>query len=1685
MNMKKLLSPVLPVIAFLLLLGCLVPGKSTAQPFSNSWINFGNTYYKFKIAQSGVYRISKAQLDAIGMGGVTGNRFAVFREGQEVPIYTSTAGAFGSSDFIELYAAKADGNIDTKLYITPSYQPNTDVNLLSDTAYYFLTFDNGVHQRLQLTNNSIPVPAPAPAAYCWATSVPIDNIRSGYWDPGQSHTNQEYFYSSDYDLGEGYAYQNLNTTGSLTIPTPQAYSAGPQASVSFALGCHSKIATGHHPYVNLNSSYIFDTVVTANFRMVKRTLNVAPSSLSAGNNTLSFSDDYNFYMLGAWIRYPHTYDFSGSFASKATFQIPAADRYLEVSGFVTGGQQPRLYDLTNNKIYNGTESGGVVKFYLDVSAVPRDAFLTNIASVSNVPAFIPVTFRDYSSTGNQGNYIILTHKSYINASPNYINDFKSYRSSLAGGSYQPVVVDITELYDQFAYGYDYHPLSIRNFVAYANANWTIKPNFMFIIGKGVSYTGYSSYQANAASITYSPIPTWGEPGSDNLLSSFNNDQKPILATGRLSAWNNQEIGNYLEKVKAYELAIKPLAVPTVDHEFWKKRALHIVGSSNINEQNMLLSSLDACAGIFQDTLIGGVVTTIKKNGTDPVEQVNNSRIDSLMNQGVGYTSFYGHGSSSGFDFNLNTPDDYHSNPRFPVFSAFACEVAHIFNISPNKTVGEKYIASSSGGSIVMIAGNNTGWTGTLPSYMQNLYRSWGFRQYGKTLGEQYQKNIAYLQDNFSDDFMDIHTQCLLYQGDPGIALYNPEKVDFAVEETGLSSIPVNVTTELDSFSVRAILYSLGRTTHDSVWVRLQHTKPGSGTVLFSDSIKVGNLLNSDTIEFKVPLDPTTDIGLNNYTIKIDAAEQFDEISEANNQATLQLFIYSENLVPVYPKEFAIVHQQNITLKASTLNAFAPVRRYLLEIDTTGNFNSTLKQSTQVTSMGGVIKWKPTMVYQDSVVYYWRAAPDTLIQGNYSWTGSSFIFLANGSDGWNQSHYFQYKRDEPFFALSLPADTRKFKFSPVTNIFKVEDKVVNPDLGDYQNVRQSINDIVFDNYGCVFSGSIQVVVIDSSSGSPWRNSWEGLYSSAPRCSANQIVRQMFEFSTADSVSRNNARIFIENIPTGAYVMVKNLIYNATGGPGLWNGKTINDWMADTAAYGSGNSLYHAVKNLGFDQIDQFTYKRVFAFFRQKGISSYPIIQKLSMGVDDKIEFETPFLSYPDTGRVQTDLIGPALEWQSLKWRTSATDNVPVNDSPYVSVYGVDTLHNETLLYSGFARDTSLSFISASQYPNLRLKWYSVDNITRTSAHLDYWRVLYSPVPEAALNAAAHFEFLDSLGEGQMGKLRVAIENLTPIPMDSMLVNYKIIDANNVRHPLAEKRYRKLPGNDTLIADLDFDISAYHGNNFLFVEVNPNNDQPEQYHPNNLGYLPIHMEADKFNPLLDVTFDGVHILDKDIVSAKPFIKVLLRDENKFLALNDTSMLKVQMLYPNQSAPVDIPMDGTICKFIPAQIVNGQKNEARVEFKPVLPEDGVYRLLVSGKDKVGNLAGNAVKYEVNFTVENKPSITNVLNYPNPFSTSTRFIFTMTGSEIPSQFKIQILTVTGKVIREIKKNELGDLHIGRNITDYRWDGKDEYGQMLGNGVYLYRVITSIRGESIEQRKNATVDKFFKNGYGKLYIMR
>ena len=157
--------------------------------------------------------------------------------------------------------------------------------------------------------------------------------------------------------------------------------------------------------------------------------------------------------------------------------------------------------------------------------------------------------------------------------------------------------------------------------------------------------------------------------------------------------------------------------------------------------------------------------------------------------------------------------------------------------------------------------------------------------------------------------------------------------------------------------------------------------------------------------------------------------------------------------------------------------------------------------------------------------------------------------------------------------------------------------------------------------------------------------------------------------------------------------------------------------------------------------------------------------------------------------------------------------------------------------------------------------------------------------------------------------------------------------------------------------------------------------------------------------------------------------------------------------------------------------------IEYDPMFTLDGEYELLVQASDKSGNASGD-LDFRIGFEVFSKPTITEVMNYPNPFSTRTQFVFTLTGTTPPDQMMIQIMTISGRVVREIYADELGPLHIGRNFTEYWWDGRDQFGDPLANGIYLYRVVARLNGSDVELRLT-DASQYFKEGFGKMYLLR
>lgn len=108
--------------------------------------------------------------------------------------------------------------------------------------------------------------------------------------------------------------------------------------------------------------------------------------------------------------------------------------------------------------------------------------------------------------------------------------------------------------------------------------------------------------------------------------------------------------------------------------------------------------------------------------------------------------------------------------------------------------------------------------------------------------------------------------------------------------------------------------------------------------------------------------------------------------------------------------------------------------------------------------------------------------------------------------------------------------------------------------------------------------------------------------------------------------------------------------------------------------------------------------------------------------------------------------------------------------------------------------------------------------------------------------------------------------------------------------------------------------------------------------------------------------------------------------------------------------------------------------------------------------------------FVVEEKANLalSHVLNYPNPFTTSTRFMFEHNKPGVPLDLKIEIFTVSGKVVKTILRNINT---IGYRVDDISWDGLDDYGDKIGKGVYIYRIsLKDDKGEKVNQYQKLVI---------------
>lgn len=1675
---------------------------SAQAQYNNEWIDYNKTYYKFKVATTGLFRINQPLLASLGLGGTNADHFQLWRNGKQIPIYTSVQNALlSSSDYIEFWGEMNDGKPDKPLYRVADHQLNDKWSFQTDTAAYFLTVNSAtVNLRLAPTNNNVSGNTlTAEPFFMYTAGAYYRNKVNG----GRSElVGSSYTYSSSYDYGESWSSNDIGTLGTLSqsFTNLKVYTGAGASNPVIKVNAAGNAVRTRYFRVRINGDSLLGQ--TMNFYDYVKTAKSFPVSLiSSGTANVEVNNmcaDAADRMVVAQIEltYPRLFDFGGS--SNFYFELPAnaVGNYLEISGFSYTGGAPVLYDLTNGKRYVADITNpSLLKIALLPSTVNRNLVLVSEApgNISTVTFMEQRSFVNYGLAANQGDYLIITHPVLTGASGGIdpVEDYRAYRSSAQGGGYNPKIYMIDQLIDQFGLGIKKHPLAIRNFLMWARATYSNPLKNVFLIGKGVSYTQFRAYESNPDIEKLCLVPTFGEPASDNLLSAVGNSSVPLTPIGRLSAINKAEIADYLEKVIQYEQTQTTSGSQIAD-EIWKKNVVHITGASDDVTSEILLNSLNGHKRVIEDTLYGGKVYTFTKNSSSSVEQLASNQLASLINGGIGLLTYFGHSSSTTLEFNLDNPQNYNNPGKYPVFIVMGCNAGNFYNFniarfSTKETISERYLLAKQRGSVAFMASTHLGIVHYLDIYNTRMYQAASYRKYGGTIGEMMDDAIVRVFAATSENDFYARFQCEQFtmHGDPALQMHNFAKPDYAIEDQLVKVSPSFISVADTSFSVKAGFMNLGRSPNKNIVVTLERTFPDLSTQIIRDTVRGTRFM--DSIIYSLPVVATRDRGLNKITITVDADNDVDELYETNNSITKDVYIFEDEVRPIYPYEFSIINQQNPKLVASTANAFAEMRTYIMEIDTTELFNSPLKTTKSVNSPGGILEFTPGITFTDSTVYYWRITP-SVPNTDPKWNESSFMYIDGGYDGFSQSHLYQhFKSDNK--RIVLDSTNREWSFGDKINNIFVRNGVYPQVSGQQSFYTGTINDVLgYIGPGCGYNELI-FNVIDSVTFKAWKNSYSGgfgLYQSYQNtCGSGREYN--FEFPALhDTTWRRRAMNFIDSIPSGDFVVVRSNTNPNTAGntyPSVWK--------ADEATMGVGNTLYHKLYNQGFLDLDSFNRPRSFIFIFQKDrLGEFQPLWQFSQGIYDGITLNADCPS-PDTlGLITSPVFGPAKAWHDLKWRGHTVDT-KAGDKPTVDVIGININGVEVNLFDKVtAQDLDISSVDAAEFPRIKLRLNNEDAVNFTPYQLNYWMLTYDPVPEGAIAPNLYFVTKDTVEAGEPMNFGIGFKNIGKVDFDSLRVKLTITDKNNIENIVPIPRQKKLlttSPDDTLKLNVPIDTRSLSGTNFMFINFNPDNDQPEQYLFNNYAFRNLYVKPDSLAPLMDVTFDGTHILNKDIISSKPAILIKMKDEAKWNVLDDPNLFTIDVRYPNGDVRrfKDFNLNDTL-QFTPAGQAPNENNVASINFNPAFDQDGEYEMMVSGKDRSDNKAG-AIDYRVAFRVYNKPMISNMLNYPNPFTTSTAFVFTITGSQVPQNIRIQVLTITGKIVREITKDELGPLHIGRNITEFKWDGTDQYGQKLANGIYLYRVITNLNGKSLDKFKDTddNTDKYFNNGYGKMYLMR
>jgi hypothetical protein len=228
---------------------------------------------------------------------------------------------------------------------------------------------------------------------------------------------------------------------------------------------------------------------------------------------------------------------------------------------------------------------------------------------------------------------------------------------------------------------------------------------------------------------------------------------------------------------------------------------------------------------------------------------------------------------------------------------------------------------------------------------------------------------------------------------------------------------------------------------------------------------------------------------------------------------------------------------------------------------------------------------------------------------------------------------------------------------------------------------------------------------------------------------------------------------------------------------------------------------------------------------------------------------------------------------------------------------------------------------------------------------------------------------------------------------------------------------------------------------------------------IGGINTNAAADNLPPQVKLYMNDQSFVDGGITNTSPLFLAYLEDENGINTASGIGHDIIAILDGNESNPYKLN------EYYETELDDYKKGKVKFPFRNL--SVGLHTITFKAWDVYNNLVTSELQFMV--TSNESITLTNVLNYPNPFVNYTEFWFTHNRPFEPLEVQVQVITITGKIVWTKNQTITTEGFLSRELN---WDGRDDFGDKIGKGVYIYKltVKSTLTGSKTEKYEKLVI---------------